>query len=231
MNQLWEWILPEWDSPLVQHGAIPVFLLGCKLTFCCVHGEDTKPEDDQDNCSMELHCWWLVKAEKKVVIVSPLSQSLYTVTQWSLLVLAYWGVMVGLTVSGKNWVAVLFLVTEPPPSPHPFFTSPPVKAFPAQTMLWLHLLLCCKLGLFQAAKSESSCSVVETFNKCSCPFTPRVTELQRSPTTEVENSIQSYLFDQRTTWKGSCELMDDGNRTKVAFSIVAIDCWSLERAT
>lgn len=45
---------------------------------------------------------FFVKAEKKVVIVSPLSQSLYTVTQWSVLVLAYWGVMVGLTVSGKN---------------------------------------------------------------------------------------------------------------------------------
>lgn len=138
-----------------------------------------------------------------------------------------WGVMVGLSASGKNWVSVLFLVTEPPPFPHPSFTSPPVKAFPAQTPLWLHLLLCCKLGSFQAAKSESSCSVVETFKKCSCTFMRQVTLLQLRLTTEVQNNIQAYHFDQWTAWKGNYELMDDAKRNNLAFSVVAVDCSSL----
>lgn len=87
-----------------------------------------------------------------------------------------WKNLSGSTFSGDR---------EPPPFPSLTSTSPLVKAFPAQTLLWLHLLLCCELGLFQAAKSESSCSVVETFNKCSYPFTACFRELYRSRTAEA----------------------------------------------
>lgn len=160
----------------MQCRAIP--FLGYTLTFCRVQSEDAKPDYDQENCGVEFHRWWLLSRGRKESGYGevPFTEFIYCQSVVSSCVHS-WGVMVGLSASGKSWVAVLFLVTEPPPFPHPSFTSPPVKAFPAQTPLWLHLLLCCKLGLFQAAKSESSCSVVETFNKCSCLFTPRVTVL------------------------------------------------------
>lgn len=149
---------------------------------------------------MELHCWWLLcqGREESGYREPPFTELIYchsVVSSCARLlgrhggVDCQWNKLSGSAFSGDRTTSF---------SP-PILYQPPCEAFPAQTMLWLHLLLCCKLGLFQAAKSESSCSVVETFNKCSCPFTPRVTELLPSPTTEVENSIQSYLFDQRTT--------------------------------
>ena len=105
----WEWFLLI--RPLVQCGAIPVW--GCKLTFDCVHSEDTKPEDDEDSCSVEFHCWWLLCQGREE---SRYCQPSLTVFMYCHSVVSscvhFWGVMGGLTTDGKNWVAVLFLVRE-----------------------------------------------------------------------------------------------------------------------
>lgn len=107
----WEWILLI--RPLVQCGAIPVFLLGCKLTFHCVHSEDAKPEDDEDSCSMEFHCWWLLCQGREESGYCQPSFTEFIYCHWVVSsCVHFWSVMGGLTISGKNWVAVLFLVTE-----------------------------------------------------------------------------------------------------------------------
>lgn len=112
------WISSGWErilliTPLVQHGAITVFLLGCKLTFHRVRSEDAKAEDDEDSCSEEFHCWWLLSQgrEESGYCQPSFTQFIYCRSLVSSCV-HFWGVMGGLTISGKNWVAVLFLVTE-----------------------------------------------------------------------------------------------------------------------
>lgn len=76
--------------PQVQCGAILLLLSSCKLTFDCVHSEDSKPEEEQDCCGVELHlCGFCFKAEQKLSTVSPLSQGLYIVILWSVLVFIF----------------------------------------------------------------------------------------------------------------------------------------------
>lgn len=135
ISSVWEWIL--FIRPLVQCGAIPVFLLGCKLTFHSLHKEDAKPEDDEESCSVKFHCRWLLcqGREESGYCQPPFTEFIYCHSVVSSFV-HFWAVMGGLTVSGKNWVAALFLVTEN----HLFsLTRPPLAP------LWRLFLLkpCC----------------------------------------------------------------------------------------
>lgn len=80
----------------MQCGAIPVFLLSCKLTLDGVHSEDGKPEEDQDCCSVELHCCgFCVKAEQKASTVTAFFRV------YILSFTDFEGVTEDLTVSGK----------------------------------------------------------------------------------------------------------------------------------
>lgn len=90
---------------------------------------------------MEFHCWWLLcqGREESGCCQPSFAEFIYCHLVVSSCV-PFWGVMAGADdkwkkLSGGNFSGV----REPPPSPPSSSLSPSLKAFPAQTPLWLHL--------------------------------------------------------------------------------------------